>query len=96
MQKVTVVPVKTACFGSDAEWDAWVLASHEASSAGVGASGPCSDCTPAFKAAMLAAGRCDHPGVTFRLYEGGVQGVRPGTLGRPPNPNARRSKYRKT
>ena len=43
--------------------------------------GYCEDCTPTYKAAMVEAGRCEHPSVTFVIAVDGdgleIEGQRP-------------------
>jgi hypothetical protein len=76
-----VEPAKTACFDTEEQWQSWLDAARLSPP---GASGPCQDCNFRFQTDMINAGRCDHPRTKFRLdFEGGVQGVRAGTRGRP-------------
>ena len=64
------------CFTRRA-WDAWRDALRRTDCRRPPADVYCEDCTPEYKAWMLRAGRCAHPGTVFVIAEGeGILGLR--------------------
>ena len=60
------------------EWELWRKAAMDGSLKSHPPKSHCEDCTPEHQAAMVAAQRCEHPGVTFRTdAHGFLSGVRP-------------------
>ena len=53
-----------ACFNSRREYRMWKIAAANPANIKIHA-GYCTDCTPAYQAEMLAAGRCEHPETEF-------------------------------
>lgn len=56
------------CFASESDWLEWISALERAHS-------PCEDCSSAYKARMLAAGRCERPETVFVDTEEGEVGI---------------------
>ena len=61
------------CFENRSQFICWVQAARLAQPRP--GNSWCEDCTPLYKEKMIAARRCDHPGVTF---DADGDGVRPG------------------
>lgn len=75
MKNAPRMPATTPkCFHNSMEFASW--ATMAAFTGGCYESGFCTDCTPEYKAKMLAANRCEHPEIRFCLDQDGfIQGT---------------------
>ncbi len=59
------------CFSSEGQYILWLQANMEILK-GRRAKTHCVDCTPAYQAEMVYAGRCEHPEIEFRISADGL------------------------
>lgn len=61
------------CFDSTREYEAWLSMMRSSGGYAYGSKthGPCWDCTPEYKDAMVKAKRCEHPETVFKLTREG-------------------------
>jgi hypothetical protein len=62
-----------ACYDSEAQWGKYKVLAQLTATKGFTY---CTDCTPAHRDAMKAAGRCAYPGTTFVRNNGVIVGRR--------------------